>query len=67
MVVMRCRTCRLQRLDASIIKVAVQIKVSRYTYNGCLNVGSGGESASVGSHHFMYVVQNCIEPKDPDR
>ena len=27
-------------------------------YNGCLNVGRGGEGASLGSPHFLYVVTN---------
>jgi hypothetical protein len=27
-------------------------------YSGCLNVGPGGEGASLGSPHFLYVVTN---------
>jgi hypothetical protein len=35
-----------------------QIAIFRDRYSGCLNVGDGGEGASPGSPHFMYVVWN---------
>ena len=68
MIIICVTNCSKKHLKDSSGKMeAEQIKIFRHTHTGCLNVGSGGEGASAGSPHFMYVVRNCIEPEVPDR